>query len=92
MGQEKQVAGVISNRACGQEGGSMKLAAIDVGRRQNLVLLMVIHQGEANLFQVVAALGLASGFACQLDGGQNQSNQHCNDGDDDQQLDKCEAW
>jgi hypothetical protein len=46
--------------------------------------------GEANLLEVVFALGPGGGLADLLDGGQEQTDQDGDDGDDDEQLDQRE--
>ena len=52
---------------------------------------MVVVQGDADLLQVVRALGAAGRLAGGLDGGQEQGDQHGDDGDDDQKLDQREG-
>ena len=42
--------------------------------------------GDANFVQVVLALGAPGGFARRLHGGQDERDEHADDGDDDQQL------
>ena len=48
-------------------------------------------QSQADLLQVVDALGAAGGLAGRLHGGQQQGDQDRDDGDDHQQLDQGEA-
>jgi hypothetical protein len=52
---------------------------------------VVILQGDADLVQVVSALGAGGGLADFLHGGQQQANQDRNDRDHHQQLDQREA-
>src|SRR5262249_12074145 len=48
-------------------------------------------QGDADLLEVVLALGAGGGFADLLDGGQQQADQDGDDGDHDQQFDEGEG-
>jgi hypothetical protein len=48
-------------------------------------------QGQAELLEVVLALGAGGGLAHLLHGGQEQADQHREDGDHHQQLDQREA-
>jgi hypothetical protein len=48
-------------------------------------------EGQADLLQVVLALGAGRGVADLLDGRQQKSDEDRDDGDDDQQLDQGEA-
>src|SRR5436309_1431614 len=54
--------------------------------RQMPKRVMVIVRGQAKLLHVVGALDPAGGLADLLDGGQQQADQHGDDGNDDQQL------
>ena len=47
--------------------------------------------GEHELLQVIEALGSSGCFARRLHGGEQQSYEDTNDGDDDEQLDQREA-
>ena len=49
---------------------------------------VVIVHGQADLLQIVDALGPPSGFACRLNGREQQRNQDRDDGDDYQKLDQ----
>ena len=51
----------------------------------------VVVDRQADLLQVVDALGAPGGLAGRLDGRQEQGNQDGDDGDDDQQLDQRET-
>ncbi len=51
---------------------------------------MVVVQCQAKLFQVVAALAAAGGFAGLLHGGQQQRDQDRDDRDHDEQFDQSE--
>jgi len=46
--------------------------------------------GDGELLEVVAALRPCGGFAHLLDGGQQEADEHGDDGDDHQQLDQRE--
>ena len=52
---------------------------------------MVVLRGQAELLEVVGALGAAGGLAGRLHGRQQQRDQHGDDGDHDQQFDQGEA-
>ena len=52
---------------------------------------MVVVQGQADLLQVVDALGAAGGLARRLHGGQEQADQDGDDGDHHQQFDQRET-
>ncbi len=49
---------------------------------------MVIVNRQADLLEIVLALRPAGRFAGLLDSGQQQGNQHGNNGDDDEQFDE----
>ena len=59
--------------------------------RQLLVGLLVLVQADADLLEVVLAVRRGRGLADLLDGGQQQADQHGDDGDHHQQLDQREA-
>jgi len=48
-------------------------------------------QGQSNLFQIILALKPGGRLPDLLDGWQQQTHQNCDDGDDDEQFDQCEA-
>jgi hypothetical protein len=50
-------------------------------------LVLVLVESEAELFEVVGAAHAIGGFAHLLHGGKKQSQQHGDDGDDDEQFD-----
>jgi hypothetical protein len=52
--------------------------------------VVVVHP-QADLLHVVGALGAAGRLPRRLHGGQEQRDQHCNDGNHDQELDQREA-
>ena len=52
----------------------------------------VVVQREPDLFEVILALGSSGGFPGLLHGGQQECNQHRNDGNDNEQLNECKAW
>jgi len=51
----------------------------------------VIVHGQADLLEVVGALGPSRGFASRLDRGQQEGDEDSDNGDDDEQLDEGEA-
>lgn len=53
--------------------------------------IVVVLEGESELFDVVNALGSAGSFAGLLDCGKQQGDEDGNDGDDHQQFDQCET-
>jgi hypothetical protein len=63
---------------------------VDIFRREVVVGVVVIVQGEADLVEVVAALHAGRGFANLLHRGQQKPDQDADDGDDDEQLDQGE--
>lgn len=54
--------------------------------------VVVVLECEAELFDVIDALGSASSFASLLNCGQQESDEDGNDGDDHQQFDESETW
>jgi len=56
--------------------------------REDLDGRLVIMKRQADLLEVVDALGPSGGLAGGLDGGQEQCDEHGDDGDDDQKLDQ----
>ena len=65
-------------------------AAVSVSGKVSFDVVKVV-QGDADLFEVVAALHSSSGFSCGLHGGQEQCDEHSDDGDDDEQFDEREG-
>ena len=59
-------------------------------RRERLIGVVVIVQGQAPLLEVVGALAAAGGFAGGLHGRQEQGDQNANNGDDDEQFHESE--
>src|SRR5262249_57908581 len=57
-----------------------------------LIRVVVVVNGQADLFEVVATLDAGGCFANLLDGRQQETNQDGDDGDDDKQLDQGEAF
>lgn len=55
--------------------------------RKRLPRVFKIVRGQAELPQIINALGSPRSFASCLDCGKEQGNQHADDGDDNQQLD-----
>ena len=60
-------------------------------RGEHAIDVAIVLDGEAQLLQVVHALRPAGGLAGRLDGGEEQCDQHGDDGDDHQQLDESKA-
>ena len=60
-------------------------------QREDVVGRVVVVQRQADLLQVVDALGAAGGLAGRLHGGQQQADQDPDDRDDHQQLDQRES-
>ena len=91
MRKQHQVTGEIADLAGCDIAPGMPLTTVDIGRGQDLVRIVVIEQGEADVLQVGAALCLASCLAGQLDRWQEQGDQDRDDRDHDEQLDHGEA-
>ena len=53
--------------------------------------IVIVLQGDADLLEVVAALRPPGRLAGHLHGGQQQRDQHADDGDDDEELDEGES-
>ena len=71
--------------------GSPIAVELRIGRvRKPVVGVVVVHQRQTDLLQVVVALHAIGGFADFLDRWQQQPNENGNDGDDDKQLDQGE--
>ena len=51
----------------------------------------IVVNGKADLFEMISALGPASRFTGRLNGRQEQSQQHRDDGNHDEQFDQCES-
>jgi hypothetical protein len=60
-------------------------------RREPRVRVVVVVSRQPDLLQVVRALDASGGLAHLLHGGQQEADQHRDDGDDDEQFDECEA-
>ncbi len=52
---------------------------------------MIVVAGQGQLLHLVDAFRPAGGFASGLDGGEEQGDEHANDGDHDQQFDERET-
>ena len=48
-------------------------------------------QGKRRLLQIIEALHPPRGFPCRLHGGQEQTDQHADDRNNDEKFDQCEA-
>jgi hypothetical protein len=53
--------------------------------------VVVLMEGEGELFEVVGALDASGGFADFLNGGQEQSNEDGGDADDHEEFKQCKA-
>ena len=58
---------------------------------EGVVLIVIILGGQADLLEIVRALGTSGGLAGRLHGRQQQRDQHGDDGDHHQQLDQGEC-
>ncbi len=67
------------------------MGASEAPSGNELVRGVVIVQGQTDLLQVVDALRTAGGLTSRLHGGQEECDQHGDDGDDDKQLDQREC-
>ncbi len=61
------------------------------GRRQPVVLVLIIETGQRQIFKVILAAHAPSGLAGSLDRREKQRDENANDGDDDKQLDQRET-
>ena len=52
---------------------------------------MVVVQSQSQLFEFVGALHPSSGFPCGLNGGQEECDEHSDDGDDNEEFDEREG-
>jgi hypothetical protein len=64
---------------------------IQESRRENTSDIVIVVQGNSDLFEIVFALGPSSCLASLLHCGQQQSNQNGNNRDNDEQFDQREA-
>ena len=60
-------------------------------RREHALGVVIAVQRQADLLQVVLAVGASSRLAGRLDGGRTSADQEADDGDDHQQFDEGEA-
>ena len=76
-----------------REAGMVEPVAVADGRahRHDVAGGVVRLHRDADLLEVVLALRRPAGLAGHLDGGEQQGDQHRDDGDDDQQLDQREG-
>ena len=63
---------------------------IDVGGHP-AVNALEVERAQTDLLHVIDTLSPSSGLASRLNGGQQQRDQHCNNGDHDQQFDEREG-
>ncbi len=64
---------------------------LEVAFGENIMCIVVIVEGQAELLEVVFTADIASRFACSLDGGEKQCDESGDNRDDDKQLDKRKA-
>ena len=74
--------------AWGRHSGIVRL---DPARRKRAEGVVVVLQGQAELLEVVGALGAAGGFARGLNGGKEEGDQEGDDRDRDEELDEGES-
>jgi hypothetical protein len=58
---------------------------------QTISRVVIIMNGESDLLEMVGACHPPCGFASGLDGGQQQSDEHADNGDDDEEFDEGES-
>src|SRR5205823_813451 len=75
----------------GERGRRMAADAVQVSRREDEVLVVVVVDRQGELLEVVGALDASGGLPRRLDRRQQQGDQYRNDGDDDEQFDQREA-
>ncbi len=75
----------FGNWYCQACGAGVRVTGITAERA------LVVGDGQAELLEVVGALGAAGGLAGALHGRQQQGDQHGDDRDDDQKLDQSET-
>jgi hypothetical protein len=81
---------VLANRFVVNHAGHFRIPVIaTVGNR--LGRRFVIHERQADLLEVIAALHASRRFASRLHGREQQSDQNTNDGDNNQQFDESKA-
>jgi hypothetical protein len=73
------------------EVGAVEFPEAAVARGEGVLLFVVGTEGDADLLEVVCALGAAGGLARGLNGGEEEADQDSDDGDDDEQLDEGEG-
>jgi hypothetical protein len=78
---EEHVAQAGSPSSYGRVRGTAGEEAI--ARGENAVLVLAVVDRQSDLAQVVARLHAGGGLADFLDGGQEQADEHRDDGDDD---------
>ena len=84
---EAKIAGI----AVGRDHFRLRPGRAGELKREGIVLGLIGMQGQADLLEVVRALGAAGRFAGGLDGGQEQAGQDREDRDHDQDFDEGEA-
>jgi hypothetical protein len=67
---------------------AVRVRLAHVGRRELSGAALVVHEGDADLVQVIGALSPPRRFTRRLHGRQQKGDQHPDDGDDDQELDE----
>src|SRR5262245_47960906 len=88
---------VAQEQRLGGPGAPTLIWAVSLGpghctsQRERIVGGVVVVYAQAELLQVIGALGPTGCLACRLHGGQQEGNQDGDDRDHDEQLDQCEA-
>lgn len=78
------------NRPRPANGKLCRLRVAKTGRQELMHIEIVVNR-QAELFEMIPALNATGGFTRLLNGGQQQSYQNSNDGDDHQQLQQRKA-
>ena len=63
----------------------------DIAGGEGIEDVVVVVESDADLFEVIFALGASGGFAGLLYGREQESDEDRDDGDDDEEFDECEA-
>jgi hypothetical protein len=72
-------------------GRAVHAIGVDVPGRENVVHIVVVVTGQADVVEIVAALSATGGFACLLHGRQQERDENGDDGDHHQQFDEGEG-
>ena len=71
--------------------GAIRIRATPPAIREFSFGRFIIERGQSQLMQIISALRPSRGLTGRLNGRQQQSHQHADDGDYDQQLNECES-